>query len=194
MPRVIEDEQTEMAVRDPLQILTKRQDWLKALAYRNVRNHADAEDVVQEFLLEVTRRAEQLYVRDEQQFLSWAAQRIRFLSLNLIQKKKNRAEVAEAEADHVTDVGTPSWIHDFWKCFDQLSQEERQLLRRIILGDEKHQDIAAEKNVSNATITSRKQQALQRLKQLLLAAGWECSDDEHTIELRKQAHSAGDQS
>ncbi len=74
------------------ELIQKYQKWVYTLAYRTVRNHADADDVTQETFIRVYRNIHQFHPQSGHQFAGWLYRVTVNLGIN--QAKKKRRETS----------------------------------------------------------------------------------------------------
>jgi RNA polymerase sigma-70 factor (ECF subfamily) len=166
------NEETEKLLTTLERIVVERQDWLFRFAYMRIGIREDAEDVVQEALLNVFRR-----LREKTQMDSMEQYVIRAVSnactdyfrrkpLNVV--KLDKAElVAVSENDRQ--------IHDEFvrinRMLDTLPPEQAEIVRLKCYDDLTFKQIAELQDIPEATAKSRYRYAIVHLQQMIKKKG-----------------------
>lgn len=75
------------------ELIHKYQKWVYTLAYRTVRNHADADDVAQETFIRVYRNIQQFHPQSGHQFAGWLYRITVNMGINQAKKKRRESSI-----------------------------------------------------------------------------------------------------
>jgi len=166
------NEETEKLLTALERIVVERQDWLFRFAYMRIGIREDAEDVVQEALLNVFRRLREKTQMDSiDQYVIRAVSNactdyFRRKTLNVV--KLDKAElVAVSENDRQ--------IHDEFvrinRMLDTLPPEQAEIVRLKCYDDLTFRQIAELQDIPEATAKSRYRYAIMHLQQMIKKKG-----------------------
>jgi len=165
-------EETEKLLTTLERLVVERQDWLFRFAYMRIGIREDAEDVVQEALLNVFRRLREKTQMDSiEQYVIRAVSNactdyFRRKMLNVV--KLDKAElVAVSENDRQ--------IHDEFvrinRMLDTLPPEQAEIVRLKCYDDLTFRQIAELQDIPEATAKSRYRYAIMHLQQMIKKKG-----------------------
>ena len=166
------NEETEQLLAELEQIVVERQDWLFRFAYMRIGIREDAEDVVQEVLLNVFRRLqEKLHVESVEQYV------IRSIS-NACNDYFRRKPLRMVPLDKAEEVPVPEGdrqIHEEFirinKLLDTLPKEQSEIVRLKCYDDLTFKQIAELQDIPEATAKSRYRYAIMHIQQMLKKKG-----------------------
>ena len=150
-------------------LIEATQHRLIRFAYCRLHCMADAEDVVQDVLVQAYRdRARHSGVDNAVPYLfRMVANR----ATDLLRKRKRQAAVAEhAAIDPSADGGRQVWIEGL---LERLPSPQAEAIRLRVYGELPFEDVARSAGCSVPTVKSRFRYGLQRLRKLLDAGGGE---------------------
>lgn len=173
-PQISEQTQWMLAIRDHRdraafgQLFDFFAPRLKAMLMRGGQSAAVAEDVVQEVMLNVWRKAHQ-FDPERAQVSGWIYQIARNRHVDLIRKEKRPVpEALSVPDDHEPDasqvLGMDQEAQLLRKALDKLTADQRSMLERAYFGELTHAEIRAETGLPLGTIKSRIRLGLQRLR------------------------------
>ena len=141
---------------------------LKGMAMRVGSTASQAEDIVQEVMLTVWRKAH-LFDPARAQVSAWVYQIARNKQIDLVRKNsrpipEELAQPQEAEVDASEVVNFDQEVDRLRAAMKNLSDEQREMLERAYMGELSHQEINQETGLPLGTIKSRIRLALQRLR------------------------------
>jgi RNA polymerase sigma-70 factor (ECF subfamily) len=162
------NEGTEQLLMELERIVEKRQDWLFRFAYMRIGIREDAEDVVQEALLNVFRR-----LREKTRMDNVGLYVIRAVSnacTDYLRRKPLRMmNLNEAKEIPVSEGDRQ--IHEEFvrinKMLDSLPAEQAELVRLKCYDDLTFRQIAELQNIPEATAKSRYRYAIMHIQQML---------------------------
>jgi RNA polymerase sigma-70 factor (ECF subfamily) len=169
------------------ELITKYQKWVYTLAYRTVRNHADADDVAQETFIRVYRHIGQFQPKTGHQFAGWLYRITVNQSLNQAKKKsrENAGRVSfspsnqdEEKLDPVNTIPDPKPQPDTLvlnqelkskidEILDSLSPEHRATFTLCELQGYSYKEIAEIMQCPIGTVMSRLHYTKKILKERL---------------------------
>jgi RNA polymerase sigma-70 factor (ECF subfamily) len=162
------NEGTEQLLMELERIVEKRQDWLFRFAYMRIGIREDAEDVVQEALLNVFRR-----LREKTRMDNVGLYVIRAVSnacTDYLRRKPLRM-VNLNEAKEIPVSEGDRQIHEEFvrinKMLDSLPAEQAELVRLKCYDDLTFRQIAELQNIPEATAKSRYRYAIMHIQQML---------------------------
>ena len=159
------NEETEQLLSELERIVVERQDWLFRFAYMRIGVREDAEDVVQEVLLNVFRRLrEKMHVESLEQYV------IRSISnaCNDYFRRRPLSIVPLDKAEQVPVHEGDRQIHEeFVRIKDDLPQEQSEIVRLKCYDDLTFKQIAELQGIPEATAKSRYRYAIMHLKNKL---------------------------
>ena len=166
------NEETEKLLTTLERIVVERQDWLFRFAYMRIGIREDAEDVVQEALLNVFRR-----LREKTQMDSMEQYVIRAVSNActdyLRRKPLNVVKLDKAELVAVSE--NDRQIHDEFvrinRMLDTLPPEQAEIVRLKCYDDLTFKQIAELQDIPEATAKSRYRYAIVHLQQMIKKKG-----------------------
>lgn len=141
---------------------------LKGVAMRSGLGSGAAEDVAQEVLLTVWRKAEQ-FDPHRAQVSAWIFQIARNRRIDLV-RKENRPVPEEIKiADEVEDdagqiVAMEQEAGHLKQALDRLKPAQRDLIQKAYLGDLTHKEISDQTGLALGTVKSRIRLGLERLR------------------------------
>lgn len=141
---------------------------LKGVAMRSGLGSGAAEDVAQEVLLTVWRKAEQ-FDPHRAQVSAWIFQIARNRRIDLV-RKENRPVPEEIKiADEVEDdagqiVAMEQEAGQLKQALDRLKPAQRDLIQKAYLGDLTHKEISDQTGLALGTVKSRIRLGLERLR------------------------------
>jgi RNA polymerase sigma-70 factor (ECF subfamily) len=146
---------------------------LKAYAMRCGADAATAEEVAQEAMVQVWRRAV-TFDRNRAGGSSWIFAIARNKRIDLVRRER-RPEI-EPEDEAVAPPAEAAYVADahrraLGRAFEDLPAEQSEILRKAYMEDKSHGAIAAETGLPLGTVKSRARLGLARLR--VLMAGWE---------------------
>jgi len=133
------------------------------LAYAILRDHADAEDVMQETFLKIATQAHTY--RKDSNAIAFILTVARNLSLNLLAKRR-QSNTYERPFDENVDVPDDEQVTKIGELdsLSVLDTDERQIVILRLDCKMKHRDIAALFDISEAATQKRYRRALEKLK------------------------------
>ncbi len=162
------NEETEQLLSELERIVVERQDWLFRFAYMRIGVREDAEDVVQEVLLNVFRRLrEKMHVESLEQYV------IRSISnaCNDYFRRRPLSIVPLDKAEQVPVHEGDKQIHEEFirinKLLDTLPKEQSEIVRLKCYDDLTFKQIAELQGIPEATAKSRYRYAIMHLKNKL---------------------------
>lgn len=162
------NEGTEQLLMELERIVEERQDWLFRFAYMRIGIREDAEDVVQEALLNVFRR-----LREKTRMDNVGLYVIRAVSnacTDYLRRKPLRM-VNLNEAKEIPVSEGDRQIHEEFvrinKMLDSLPAEQAELVRLKCYDDLTFRQIAELQNIPEATAKSRYRYAIMHIQQML---------------------------
>ena len=165
-------EETEQLLKELERIVEEQQDWLFRFAYMRIGIREDAEDVVQEVLLNVFRRLREKTSMDNvEQYL------IRAINNACIdyQRRKPLKVVPLDMAAYVAVSEGDRQIHEEFirinRLLNYLPSEQSEIVRLKCYDDLTFKQIAELKDIPEATAKSRYRYAIQHLQQMIKKKG-----------------------
>ncbi|GAA6163696.1 sigma-70 family RNA polymerase sigma factor [Pelagimonas sp. KU-00592-HH] len=141
---------------------------IKAVLMRSGASSAMAEDIVQDTMLTVWRKADQ-FDPHRAQVSGWVFQIARNRQIDIIRKERRPvpeelapAEETEVDAAHI--VALEQETQQLRSALEKLSPNQRQMLEKAYLGELSHTEIQAETGMPLGTIKSRIRLGLERLR------------------------------
>jgi RNA polymerase sigma-70 factor (ECF subfamily) len=146
---------------------------LKAYAMRCGADAATAEEVAQEAMVQVWRRAS-TFDRGRADGSSWIFAIARNKRIDLVRRER-RPEI-EPEDEPIAPPAEAAYLAEqhrraLGRAFEDLPAEQSEVLRKAYMEDKSHGAIAAETGLPLGTVKSRVRLGLARLR--VLMAGWE---------------------
>ena len=141
---------------------------LKGFIMRSGTGSGQAEEIVQEVMLTVWRKAEQ-FDPERAQVSAWIYQIARNRQIDVI-RKENRPlpeELAEdpgAEADASQILAVEQEAKQLKDALTRLKPDQRNIIEKAYLGDLTHQEISTQTGLPLGTIKSRIRLGLERLR------------------------------
>lgn len=141
---------------------------LKGFIMRSGTGSGQAEEIVQEVMLTVWRKAEQ-FDPERAQVSAWIYQIARNRQIDVI-RKENRPlpeELAEdpgAEADASQILAVEQEAKQLKDALTRLKPDQRNIIEKAYLGDLTHQEISTQTGIPLGTIKSRIRLGLERLR------------------------------
>ena len=141
---------------------------LKGFAIRGGSNEAQAEEIVQDVMLAVWRKAEQ-FDPSRAQVSSWIYQIARNRQIDIV-RKENRPmpEALKIEEEPAQDsnglMGLDQEISQLKEALKALKPEQREIIELAYIGERTHREIEAETGLPLGTIKSRIRLGLDRLR------------------------------
>lgn len=146
---------------------------LKAFGLRQGTNPAAAEELVQEAMLAVWRKAG-TFDRQRATASTWVFTIVRNKRIDLFRREKRPEVGLEEASEQATDTQTPDERFRLAQAGDalrealtSLPQEQREVLHKAFFEDKSHSVVAEELNLPLGTVKSRIRLALARLRQAL---------------------------
>jgi RNA polymerase sigma-70 factor, ECF subfamily len=149
---------------------------LLALAFRVVGDHAEAEEVLQEVLVQAWRQAER-YNPERSSVSTWLVMMTRSRAIDRIRNRKvvDRTHAAmqrEEPPAHESPVGAQSVLHQERATrlraeLDKLPEEQRQVLELAFFSGMTQREIAAETGIPLGTVKTRTLLAMKKLRAAL---------------------------
>lgn len=142
---------------------------LKGFVMRGGAPAAQAEDVVQDVMLTVWRKAH-LFDPERAQVSSWIYQVARNRQIDVIRKEARpmpealKAEEPEHEPDASQVLGLEQETDVLRKALAGLNPAQREMIEKAYIGELSHSDIAEETGLPLGTIKSRIRLGLERLR------------------------------
>lgn len=167
------NEETEQLLKELERIVEERQDWLFRFAYMRIGIREDAEDVVQEVLLNVFRRLrEKTSLDNVEQYL------IRAIS-NACTDYQRRKPLKIAQLEKAVNVALNEGdrqIHEEFirinRMLDSLPSEQSEILKLKCYDNLTFKQIAELQDIPEATAKSRYRYAIQHLQQMMKKKGY----------------------
>ena len=166
-------EETEQLLKELERIVEEQQDWLFRFAYMRIGIREDAEDVVQEILLNVFRRLREKTSMDNvEQYL------IRAINNACIdyQRRKPLKVVPLDMAAYVAVSEGDRQIHEEFirinRLLNYLPSEQSEIVRLKCYDDLTFKQIAELQDIPEATAKSRYRYAIQHLQQMMKKKGY----------------------
>jgi RNA polymerase sigma-70 factor (ECF subfamily) len=150
---------------------------LYSLAIKILGNEAEAQDVVQEVFLSVWNKASTFRAERGSAF-SWVVTQLRNRAIDRIRSRSRRRELLDAHAPDMEPAGAASLssadnceiserAREVRSAMDQLSQDQRQVLRLAFFEGLTQAEIAEKLKEPLGTIKARAYRGMARLRQLL---------------------------
>lgn len=142
---------------------------LKGFVIRAGAPAAQAEDIVQDVMLSVWRKAH-LFDPERAQVSSWIYQIARNRQIDIIRKEGRpmpealKAEQDEAEPDAGQVIALEQETGVLREALDRLNPDQRDMIEKAYLGELTHSDIAEATGLPLGTIKSRIRLGLERLR------------------------------
>ena len=145
------------------------------LAMKILRDAAEAEDIVQDAFVAVTKRADQ-YHSSRGSVAAWLITAVRNLALDRARRRSRRAQIAEGELRHELPEaprdpeGSLSALREgerVRKALDTLPSVQRLTLEVAFFEGLSYPEIAAREGIPLGTVKSRAARALHALKEAL---------------------------
>lgn len=148
---------------------------LKGVAIRSGMAPAQAEDVVQEVMLTVWRKA-QLFDPERAQVSAWIYQISRNRQIDVIRKERRPVpeELKQPDApqeDAAQMVALDQEVQKLRAALSSLKPAQRDIVEKAYLGELSHSEIHAQTGLPLGTIKSRIRLGLEKLRQDLKARG-----------------------
>lgn len=166
------NEETEQLLAELERIVVERQDWLFRFAYMRIGIREDAEDVVQEVLLNVFRRLrEKMHVGSVEQYV------IRSISnaCNDYFRRRSLRMVSLEKAEQVPIHEGDRQIHEEYirinKLLNTLPKEQSEIVRLKCYDDLTFKQIAELQDIPEATAKSRYRYAIMHIQQMMKKKG-----------------------
>lgn len=166
------NEETEQLLKELERIVEERQDWLFRFAYMRIGIRENAEDVVQEVLLNVFRRLrEKTSLDNVEKYL------IRAISnaCTDYQRRKPLKIVQLEKAVNVSFNEGDRQIHEEFiridRLLNSLPSEQSEILKLKCYDDLTFKQIAELQDIPEATAKSRYRYAIQHLQQMMKKKG-----------------------
>ncbi|MFP4286902.1 MAG: RNA polymerase sigma factor [Candidatus Izemoplasmataceae bacterium] len=131
-----------------------------------VKDHALAEDLMQETYLKMI-EALPKYER-QNQFPAWLATIAKNLAINTYNKRKKETLVDVSENPYIFGESIENNEKSYYlnSLLNRLSKEEKEIVLRHVLLDQKHKEIAEALNKPLGTVTWLYSEALKKLKEM----------------------------
>jgi RNA polymerase sigma-70 factor (ECF subfamily) len=144
------------------------------IAYSLLRNAQDAEDAVQEMLLNLYRKRAWIGLRDERAFLArvvWrtALDKLRKRQTDAIYNPSGLSELANEEPDPERLAVSLDWAKRVHALVDRLPEELRQPLALSTIDELNSREIAGVMGIPEGTVRTRLMRARQMLRERLAA-------------------------
>jgi RNA polymerase sigma-70 factor, ECF subfamily len=166
----IADERDKSALADLFRLFAPR---IKAMMLRLAVTDAQAEDLVQETLLTVWRKAH-LYSPDRGAVSTWLFAIARNLRIDMLRRQSNRPYVdyETLVLESPMPIGSAvaeerQIIERVSLAIETLSPEQREVVRLSFINDLPHSEIATKVGIPLGTVKSRLRLAYERLRPLL---------------------------
>lgn len=166
--RLVEGDQKALA-----ELFDRYSSMLLALAMRVVGDHAEAEDVLQEVLLQAWRQADR-YNPKRSSVSTWLVMMTRSRAIDRIRNRKvvDRTKAAAHREDprtHESPVGAESVLHQERALrvraeLAELPDEQRQVLELAFFSGMTQREIAAETGIPLGTVKTRTLLAMKKLR------------------------------
>ncbi len=141
---------------------------LKGFIVRSGTGSGQAEEIVQDVMLTVWRKADQ-FDPTRAQVSTWVYQIARNRQIDVI-RKENRplpeelAEATEAEPDASQILAVEQESSQLKQALSRLKSDQREIIERAYLGELSHQEISTQTGLPLGTIKSRIRLGLDRLR------------------------------
>lgn len=158
-----------MTALDPRDEIVEHIPALRAFALGLTRNHANADDMVQDAIVKAWTNIDKFEVGTNMRAWLYTILRNTYYS----QHRKRKREVSDSDgvfAERLSEKPAHDGrlqLADFKKAFDQLPDEQREALILVGALGESYEDAAAACNVAVGTIKSRTNRARSRLTELM---------------------------
>ncbi len=125
-----------------------------------------AEDIMQDTYLKMIKELENY--QEKRQFTAWIKTIARNLALNEYKKRKHELNVDVSESDALFDKVYPQSEKQYYlrKLLEQLPKDERDIVIRHVLLEEKHKDIAKKLDMPLGTVLWKYSKAIKELKRI----------------------------
>ena len=164
--------ETEQLLKDLERIVEERQDWLFRFAYMRIGIREDAEDVVQEVLLNVFRRLREKSSMDHmEQYLIRA---INNACIDYLRRKPLRVVPLEMAANMAVGESDRQIHEEFIRInrlLESLPSEQSDMVRLRCYDNLTFKQIAELQEIPEATAKSRYRYAIQHLRQMMKKKG-----------------------
>jgi RNA polymerase sigma-70 factor (ECF subfamily) len=152
----------------PLEALSGTRSRLRAFVSRRVPAGTDAEDIVQDVLLRLLERADDV---SPAKVDAWASTAARNAIVDQVRRRRPLGLEDEAAIESVNDATPDADLADLAGCLrpmlELLDEEDRRLVERVDAGGASQADVARELGAPLSTVKSRVQRARQRLRAII---------------------------
>lgn len=166
------NEETEQLLKELERIVEERQDWLFRFAYMRIGIREDAEDVVQEVLLNVFRRLREKTSLDNVE--KYLVRAINNACIDYLRRKPLRVVPLEM-AEQVSIDESDRQIHEEFirinRLLNSLPLEQSEIVRLKCYDDLTFKQIAELQDIPEATAKSRYRYAIQHIQQMMKKKG-----------------------
>lgn len=154
---------------------------LYPLAFRILRDRAEAEDLVHDAFVAVTERAGQ-YVRERGTVAAWLITLVRNLTIDRARRRDRRGNIArdvvafeplEPSPTPETLVGQSALHHRVSRALASLPEVQRSTLTLAFFDGLTYPEIAARESVPIGTVKSRAARAIASLREALVQEGFD---------------------
>jgi len=164
-------------------LIRNRQAFLGYLV-RRLNNHADAEDVLQAFSINVLMRSDGLRAETDEGLIAWLYAVLRSTLIDHFRKKgRGKRGAAAYEAEILSDQvarGPDTFFEALCECLFALTPllrpDQAELVRRVDLEGADRTQVAADLGITRGALGVRLHRARAALKNLLLAACISCPE------------------
>lgn len=136
-----------------------------SLALGITENYSDAEDVLQETMLETVRYANSYKVGTNPK--AWVLAMARHNAVDLVRKRKNHLSLEDSYVENLESEESLNLLdHDISALLGKLGDEERQIIILRIYGELSFAEVAKTMGISIFAAQKRYQRAIKKLKNI----------------------------
>ena len=136
-----------------------------SISYAIVKNYQDAEDILQETMIEITKYANTY--KEGSNAMAWILTMTRHLAINVLRKRKNTTNYEEIENNNSSNIAIES-NHSSLEVFEMLSvlsEDEKQIVILRLNYKMPYKEIAAIMNITVSSAEKRFQRSIKKLKE-----------------------------
>lgn len=131
-------------------------------AYAVTGNYTDAEDVLQETMIEVIRYSSSY--QEGSNARAWILAMARHRSIDIIRKRKLQIPLEAAKAVELADTSSDNSAREVFELLESLETEEKQLILYRLYAGLSYSDISEVMGASVYAVQKRYQRVLKKLK------------------------------
>ena len=135
-------------------------------AYAITANHADAEDALQDTILQIVKYAPSY--RAGTSARAWMLTLARHRAVDIVRRRKSIIHIEDEQLASIADPNDSTEIASVWELLNALKEQERQLVILRLYDELSYAEIARVMGISVAAAEKRYQRALKKLKNAYL--------------------------